>query len=193
MLRAKHLWRLHIGNPEYWSLWLAVSTCTESSRFEMIKVIDNFLSNDEFVKIRNVICDDDFPFFYNEFITDEDDPSDYFYFTHLFFIKNAPNSRYFYLWESFLQKIECKGLIRIKANLYTKTKKRVIHRTHTDYDYDHKGCLFYINDNNGATYFKDKQILSKANRAVFFKPNQPHSSSSCTDQNRRITINFNYF
>ena len=40
MLRAKHLWRLHIGNPEYWSLWLAVSTCTESSWLKMIPDTD---------------------------------------------------------------------------------------------------------------------------------------------------------
>ena len=36
MLRAKHLWRLHIGirktSPEYSSLWRPVSTCTESGR-----------------------------------------------------------------------------------------------------------------------------------------------------------------
>ena len=36
MLRAKHLWRLHIGigktYPEYSSLWRPVSTCTESGR-----------------------------------------------------------------------------------------------------------------------------------------------------------------
>ena len=32
MLRAKHLWRLHIGNTEYSSLWRPVSTCTESGR-----------------------------------------------------------------------------------------------------------------------------------------------------------------
>ena len=44
MLRAKHLWRLHIGigipYPEYSSLWRPVSTCTESSWFEMIPDTD---------------------------------------------------------------------------------------------------------------------------------------------------------
>jgi hypothetical protein len=159
----------------------------------MIKVVDNFLPKNEFVKIRDVICAKDFPFFYNGFVTDENKPSDDYYFTHLFFIRNAPNSRYFYLWEYFLEKIECKALIRIKANLYIKSEKEVIHEPHKDYDYPHKGCLFYINDNNGATYFKDKKVLPKANRAVFFKPNELHSSSLCTDQKRRITINFNYF
>ena len=42
-------------------------------------------------------------------------------------------------------------------------------------------------------YFKDKKVLPKANRAVFFRPHELHSSSVCTNQKRRITINFNYF
>ena len=40
MLRAKHLWRLHIGirktYPEYSSLWRPVSTCTESGRLMIL-------------------------------------------------------------------------------------------------------------------------------------------------------------
>ena len=56
----------------------------------MIKVVDNFLSDDEFFKIQEVICSNNFPFYYNDHITDEDDPIDYYYFIHLFFINNEP-------------------------------------------------------------------------------------------------------
>ena len=159
----------------------------------MIKVIDNFLSNDEFVKIRNVICDDDFPFFYNEFITDEDDPSDYFYFTHLFFIKNAPNSRYFYLWESFLQKIECKGLIRIKINCYPRTDKIFHHDPHSDYRFSTKGFILSLNTCDGGTQVEDKFVKSIENQALFFDTAKPHNSTTCTDQHCRFNININYF
>jgi len=159
----------------------------------MTKVVDNFLPEQEFFKIQNIICGNSFPFYYHDKITDENDPIDYYYFIHLFFIDNEPNSNYFNLWKSFLKKIECRALIRIKGNMYPGSKKKIIHRPHKDYDYPHKGCLFYMNDNNGATYFKDKKVLPKANRAVFFKPHELHSSSVCTNQKRRITINFNYF
>ena len=64
----------------------------------MIKVVDNFLSDDEFFKIQEIICSNNFPFYYNDHITDEDDPIDYYYFIHLFFINNEPNSNYFNLW-----------------------------------------------------------------------------------------------
>ncbi len=61
----------------------------------MIKVVDNFLSDNEFFKIQNIICGNSFPFYYNDQITDENDPIDYYYFIHLFFIDNSPNSNYF--------------------------------------------------------------------------------------------------
>ena len=64
---------------------------------------------------------------------------------------------------------------------------------HTDYSYKHKGCLLYMNDNNGCTYFENEIVTPKANRAVLFDPSISHSSSLCDDQKRRITINFNYF
>ena len=48
-------------------------------------------------------------------------------------------------------------------------------------------------NNSHTTHFKNKKVLPKENRAVFFDPSIPHSSSLCTDEKRRVTINFNYF
>ena len=71
----------------------------------MIKVVDTFLPDQEFFKIQEIICSNNFPFYYNDHITDEDDPVDYYYFIHLFFINNEPNSNYFNLWKSFLRNL----------------------------------------------------------------------------------------
>ena len=49
-----------------------------------------------------------------------------------------------------------------------------------------------VKDSNLMIELKEK-IIPKANRAVFFDPSQPHSSSPCTDRKRRVNINFNYF
>ena len=54
----------------------------------------------------------------------------------------------------------------------------------------HKGCLFYLNNNNGFTSFGKEKVNPKENRVVFFNPNEEHSSSLCTDKKRRININF---
>tara|TARA_R110000850_G_scaffold32876_1_gene90260 strand:- start:1038 stop:1511 length:474 start_codon:yes stop_codon:yes gene_type:complete len=157
-----------------------------------MKIVDNFLTNDEFENIKNILMGDDFPWYFNDYITDEKDTNN-FYFTHLFYNSMDIKSNFFYLFKNFLDKIECKSLLRIKGNLYVSEKEKRKNKDHTDFKYKHKGCLFYINDNNGETYFGDKKVLPKANRAVFFDPSKKHSSSICNNEKRRITINFNYF
>jgi hypothetical protein len=157
-----------------------------------LEVIDNFLDEKEFKNIQNIIMGNNFPWYFNNYITDEKDVNN-FYFTHSFY--NTPDkiSHYFYLFKNFLNKIECKSLLRVKGNLYVGEKNKRKNKDHYDYKYKHKGCLYYLNDNNGETYFENKKILPKANRVVFFNPSKKHSSSICNDKKRRITINFNYF
>jgi len=159
----------------------------------MFEVIDNFLDKEYFNKIKNFILSEEFPWYYNDRISNKNDPKDFYYFTHVFYTKNSANSNAYNIWEKFLKKIDCKALIRIKANMYNNINKKRKNKSHVDYSYSHKGCLFYLNSNNGETYFKNKKVLPKENRAVFFDPSIPHSSSLCTDEKRRITINFNYF
>ena len=159
----------------------------------MIKVTDNFLNVEYFKEIKNILLSDTFPWYYNNSITDKNDPKNYYYFTHVFYVGNSQNSNYFSMWSDFLKQIDCKGIIRIKASMYLNIDKKRKHENHVDYNFSHKGCLFYINDNNGETYFENKKIKPKENRAVFFDPHKPHASSLCTNQKRRVVINFNYF
>jgi hypothetical protein len=159
----------------------------------MVEVIDNFLDKEYFNKIKNFILSEEFPWYYNDRISNKNDPKDFYYFTHAFYTENSENSSAYNIWEKFLKKIDCKALIRIKASMYNNINKKRKNKPHVDYPYSHKGCLFYLNSNNGETYFKNKKVLPKENRAVFFDPSIPHSSSLCTDEKRRITINFNYF
>ena len=156
-----------------------------------IKVIDNFLEDNDFKNIKNHLMGDYFPWYYNKGITFKGDGD--LYFTHSFFRTPANISDKFYLFENMLIKLQYKSLIRVKGNLYVGTKEKIKHADHTDYDFKHKGCLLYINDNNGETHFGKEKVLPVANRIVFFDPSTKHSSSSCNDSNIRITINFNYF
>ena len=49
-----------------------------------IQVIDNFLEKNEFNKLSNTIMGDNFPWYYNDGITDSDDKNN-FYLTHVFY------------------------------------------------------------------------------------------------------------
>ena len=158
-----------------------------------MKVVDNFLDKNEFTKIKDVLMSNNFPWFYQDVISSPNDQKDHYYFTHIFFDENKACSDWFNLWENFLSKIECKALIRVKGNLHVRHSQVRTNKKHADYPYAHKGCLFYINKNNGYTLFDKERVLPKENRAVFFNPNEPHQSSRCSDQNIRMNINFNYF
>ena len=82
---------------------------------------------------------------------------------------------------------------RAKANLYGRTKELVHHDNHADTNFSHKGAIFYINSNNGFTVLEDgTEIKSVRNRLLLFDPSKPHHSTSCTDDKRRVNINFNY-
>ena len=94
----------------------------------MIEIIDNFLEKDEFNKIRDVLMSDNFPWFYNDYITNKNDLSHKFYFTHTFYRQPARISNWFDLWINTLQKLKCNSIIRIKANIYPKNNKEEINK-----------------------------------------------------------------
>ena len=54
--------------------------------------------------------------------------------------------------------------------------------------------IFYVNTNNGYTKFEDgTKVESVANRMLTFPANMKHIGTSCTDEQTRVVINFNYF
>ena len=53
--------------------------------------------------------------------------------------------------------------------------------------------ILYLNTNNGWTAIKGYgKVENVANRMVIFDSNLQHTGVTCTDQNRRVMINFNY-
>ena len=159
----------------------------------MYEVLDNFLQEDEFNNIKNIIMGDNFPWYYNDAVGTKEDTSN-FYFTHTFFKNLNPHSNYYELLNPILQKLKIKALIRAKGNMYSKTEQLVEHGSHVDYDFEHKGAVFYVNTNNGFTVLDDgTKIKSVENRLLVFEPYKIHNSTNCTDKQIRVNINFNYF
>ena len=159
----------------------------------MVEIKDNFLPQDEFTNMKKILMSDGFPWFYNDRITDEKDPSPFYYFYHMFYKDPGIISEGFSLFHNFLKKIECKRLLRLKGNLHVNQNIKRKNPPHRDYNFPHKGCIYYINNNNGPTYIGKKSVLPQENRAIFFDPSILHSSSECTDAKIRVNININYF
>jgi len=158
-----------------------------------IQIIDNFLDKEEFDNIKLLLTSDSFPWFYHDYVSDKKDKNK-FYFNHSFYNNYKPQSDFFGIWKNLLNKLEIKSLIRIKGNLHTRVNKSVYNNFHVDLPYKHKGCLLYINNNNGFTFFKEsnKKVIPKENRVVLFDPSIEHKSSSCSNCKTRITVNINY-
>ena len=156
------------------------------------KKIDNFLSEEDFIPLSDMLNSFYFPWYFNDEICYEGDGL--CQFTHTFFeeLTRSPNSDFYPLVECFLDKLEVKELIRIKANLNVKTEVPIQTGYHIDYP-DATTAVFYLDTNNGGTELnKTTFVESVANRIVIFDSNTQHTGVTCTDQKKRIVLNINY-
>jgi hypothetical protein len=160
------------------------------------EILNNFLEEKEFNLIKSTLLGSNFPWYYNNEVVHNDKNN--FQFTHIFFIDHSIASNMFNLIKPLINKINPISLVRIKANLTTKTDTIVEHGYHVDYDIQKiskmKTSVFYINSNNGYTRLKNnKMIKSKENKLLTFDTEIKHTGSTCTDENIRAVINLNYF
>ena len=173
-----------------------------------ITVIDNFLDPDDFIKVKEIFTSTTIPWYRTDGISDHNatgsikNPLDNYYFTHLLYNVNHITSDHFNtLLEIFEPKIrKSMGLsfrtfIRIKANCYMRTEELQTHPWHCDAKdmADLYGGLFSLNTCDGYTGFIDgTNVESVENRIVFFDSNDKHHSTSCTNAQNRLNINFNF-
>jgi len=160
------------------------------------KIIDNFLPEKIFKELKDKIISFKIPWYFQSEINYVHTEKDLdCYFTHEIFNHQKPSSSLFTeIYEIIKQKLNINALIRIKINCYPKSHNLEIHKPHIDYDFNHKGAIYYINNNNGYTILENNiKIESIENRILFFDPHKLHSSTNCTNQKARFNINFNYF
>lgn len=159
------------------------------------EIIDDFLNQEDFDKIKNIMINPNFPWILVPSVTNEKEnlqTSASYYFSHQFWLgfDIKPKAQIF---APILNQIECRAVIRIKGNLYPSTETIVHHIDHIDYEFPHRGAIFYLNTNNGLTVVDGKEVKSVENRLLLFDPTVFHHSTTCTDDKCRINVNFNYF
>lgn len=163
-----------------------------------MKVIDNFLPYNYFYNLRNFMMGVNFDWHYIPFVTNQEEIDDVTksQFVHMFYNKDDGEGNFFPMLIPCLQKMKCKDLIRIKANLTPYSKNNIISGYHTDVgaeEFEVNTSILYINTNNGYTLFRDgTRVDSIENRLVTFDSQMEHSGVSCSDEKCRVVINFNY-
>ena len=158
-------------------------------------IIDNYLSKNEFLKIKNEIVDNEyFPWYFNNCKSgkDKNNPLDY-QLVHGFFKDNVINSFYFNKLDCLIKRLKIKKLIRVKANLNPISHKLIKFEKHQDtYKKGFTSAIFYLNTNNGYTKIENKKIQSIENRIVIFPSDVYHFGTNATNLSNRIVINFVY-
>jgi hypothetical protein len=162
------------------------------------EIIDNFLEADDFYRIKDTMMGPHFDWYLNSHVIKKEDKKELnqYQFTHAFYKDYAPKSNYLEVLSPIISKIKPVGLLRIKANLNPRTESHIEHGYHVDYENslsNQRTAVFYINTNNGYTLFEDgTKVESVENRFVSFKTSTKHTGSTCTNENVRVLINFNY-
>jgi|TARA_R100000455_G_C6247036_1_gene104528 hypothetical protein len=158
-----------------------------------MNIYKNFLNEKDFKQIESFMMSPNMPWFFNDGVVSWNDKK-YFQFTFLFLDEGKKNcvDKHFNILKPFFKKIKFNKLNRIKANLLTKDKKIIEHGMHTDQKQGITG-IFYLNTCNGYTKFETgEKIKSEKNKYIEFNSTLKHTGSTCTDEKRRVVINFNY-
>ena len=157
----------------------------------MIKIIDNFLPEEEFMASQSLLMSQEFFWYY---VVGSAFPNDgQYHMAHVFYQpKIGVNSEYYRIWKPMMEKIKVSSMERIKANMTFQTSKPVPSAYHSD-ELGSKTGILYINTNNGYTELENGvRVKSVANRYLSFDTSLSHRAISCTDELRRIVVNFNY-
>ena len=164
----------------------------------MLKVLDNFLPQNQFKPIQDFFFSGELYWLWNDSIAGENDSLNNFQFNHVFFnTRNPYLDRKYSPYCNYLKPIFIKlapmYMLRVKANLRPRTSFPHKANWHTDIDIDSLTAIYYMNSNNGYTEFESGEIVNTVeNRIVIFNSNLNHRGVSCTDQKRRIVLNINY-
>ncbi len=173
----------------------------------MHKIIDNFLSQKDFLNIVNTFFPQDlnnpnnFTWTYQKGIVrdPEKGPTGYeehdWIYVHPFYSSDngLKYDKFYPVVKPIIDKLKIKKLFDVRAYLLVPTKKHIYHEFHTDRRVPHKVAVFYMTTNNGFTILKDTaKVECKQNRMLLFDGSIEHHSVTSTDEPRCvINLNFN--
>ena len=168
-----------------------------------MRVIDGYLPYPEASYVQENLLSSAWPWYFQDSVdyTEEKDNLEKFQFCYHLYRDHMWQGAGEAIVSKFLRHLRPLTLVRAKANLQPRTETRIQNSFHVDIlDPDHRPyedmltAIYYVNTNDGVTVFDDgTEVESVANRMVVFPSKTRHTGTTCTDQKRRVVINFNYF
>ena len=162
-------------------------------------VFDNFLEDKKFLPIFDAMKAPAFPWRMSKILDDtEDNYLTNIQMAHMFYDHFSPEDESINLLFPILEAIDPVSILKIKANVLTKTDSIHEHGLHNDIE-NRLDCPFiktailYMNTCNGYTKFSNgEQVDSVQNRFVVFPNSLQHTGSTTTNSPFRMVININY-
>ena len=119
------------------------------------------------------------------------------YFTHNFYSQMNLKSEFY---ESYiipiLGDLKAQAPLQVRANMFV-SKLFKKSGWHTDYDFNCKTAILYLNDCDGGTELKINNkivfIKADANKMLIFDTLVPHRAVTSKKEPIRYVVNFNYF
>jgi len=158
----------------------------------MFKIIDNFINEGDLAVLKSVLESNSFPWYFQKTSVKGSSNKLDCHFGHNFYLNDNVSSDHIKWLNPIIEKLKVNSLIRVKANLTMKSDKQLNTTPHLDQMFDCKVALYYLDTNNGPTTINNKKVDSVQNRIVIFNSDVKHYSTTCTDKQTRITLNFNY-
>ena len=171
----------------------------------MIKIIDNFLSEEEFCIIKEFVYDKDLQWKHGKMLPSEIivcEEKENYQDCYILYSNGNYNPRELSIIMPVLKKLQAEVLLKAKINRTTSRNKRMLVGWHTDCTKDHwaykegkvpKTAIFYINTNDGSTIIDDQNVNCVENRIVIFDSEIKHSGITCNKSENKILININYY
>jgi hypothetical protein len=168
-----------------------------------MKITDNFLDDETFQQLKSTILSPMFDWNYVPMTDSLDEKSDKSsgQFVHLAYANCVPKTTFFNSLLPILNRLDVTTLNRVKLNLQPRTDKIVKGLFHADMNREMNTetmktwttSVYYINSNNGYTELESgEKVESKENRMVEFQSTMLHRGTTCTDEQTRVVINFNF-
>jgi hypothetical protein len=164
------------------------------------KVIDNFLDEHFYKKIKETITHLDFPWRRRLGSTGPNTPTDKGYFTHSLFYKHfiINHDLYYNFINPILLKLEAKAIIQARFNMFV--NEFFFEKTgnyHVDNTFLCNTGILNFTDSDGGTQLKinneEITVQSKENQLLLFDSDILHRSVVPKNTDIRYILNINYF
>jgi hypothetical protein len=181
-------------------------------------IIDNFLTPRYFSRLKEIVENTNFVWYFQKCITYPNSKNDSLYSfgfdNHVISNFNVVNDYLFNFLSGFYSQLldvtECSGISKSRFDMVTHSPVKHQHTIHVDEFFNHIASVFYITDSDAETIIYDQQCFSesqyienidfatlnvvkkikpKENRLLFFDGSYLHTGCSPAEYKNRIIIN----